>query len=255
MLQTDMQLIKLSWLSMVWPYWFHQCLFNIPSMFEALIKGCGTNAKYLKPFCEACRFVSYCHAMIMASIARLFGPGSPIAIVRSVSKVVIAPLKRMVLAWPCSHVGIESRKIHPPFADRNTSAAVAMEAKALGVRASLPHRVPDIMLGNASHPMGQKLFATLFCAQAPATEGSARKQIRSNDGADGSTSALAQPLRKIALGSSKFQDKPTLKSLASKIFGGSHDASLQAKVSGPGSLRVRPQRLRLARQPDQVTLA
>jgi hypothetical protein len=78
---------------------------------------------------------------IRLPVSSLLALGRPSAILRLVITIVVDSLDR-VAARPLAHVGQEVLERKPSFADRDSSAAVSMERKCVGIQASRFHGLP-----------------------------------------------------------------------------------------------------------------
>ena len=100
------------------------------------------------------------------AIVGLLDPRSPIAIVGLIAPVIVQAFDGVLRRRPRAHVSEEQHEIAPSIADRNPSRAIAREALAIRVAASLKH----------GRPYG--VFRNSFSARGlPMLEASARQRL------------------------------------------------------------------------------
>ena len=84
------------------------------------------------------------HDYIAAPIARLLLPAGPDTVPGFIVAVIIEALDRRV-RWRAAHVDKKISKTLPPLADLDAAAPIVPERKIIGIPASLPHPMPNII--------------------------------------------------------------------------------------------------------------
>lgn len=96
------------------------------------------------------------NTVTVRTIIALFGPCRPAAILGGIRPVAINPIKRLIRAWPGSHVLQEMLKAGgplPPSANHNTASAINPVGFIVGILAALQHAQPNAVFWGASRPM------------------------------------------------------------------------------------------------------
>lgn len=151
------------------------------------------------------------HARV-ATVDRLSLPICPTAVGRFVVAVVVLAIQRFPL-WSAPHIFKKGAELQPPLTDRDPSATVVLERRALCVPAAAEHRSPYSVFGCLS---GLCAFAVSLAAfagdatlQAATACNQALHQVASGRGVFGPAGALTQPLHRL-LGAPGFGDHAQL---------------------------------------------
>ena len=234
-------------------WWRRQGSLNRPSSIEACCKYETRYPCNLGPFRCTKRTAIVRQQSVSARVAGLLLRCGPSCVMGGIWAIRIwKAVQAMLGRWSLAHV---SKKLHkrcaPLFTYRNATTAVLRKVLKLRTQAASTHGFPVPIFGAVRHTMSSVFSASDFLALAATTGGATVTQQCAQNELARSTGAQTPPLRLFVAGVwSAFNDVQASKRLSSKI-NQRHDASLQAKGSWSGSRRVRPSRLRLARQPDR----
>lgn len=123
--------------------WSGKSVFNAPAKsLDPLRNGCVAQARFFCPVHDRLRFahVGQKHVALLVSVLRPLG--CPVAIVRAVWAVVVDAVKRVIIAWPWSHVGQKSIKRIPAITNKYPASAVTVESWMGFAPASVSHVHP-----------------------------------------------------------------------------------------------------------------
>lgn len=89
-------------------------------------------------------------------------------VVWAIALIVVNAIQRAVIrSW--AHVGQEVLKTVPPaVANRDAATTVVSEIYSVGVAATLPHRLPNVVFGMAIAPVPSRSPAAILAMQAAA---------------------------------------------------------------------------------------
>lgn len=136
-------------------------LFNRPPRFKSMLQGFLGYSYSLRPLFHARRFAFVGEQFVVAFVLLLLLASAPLAVIRSISSIVVNSVNRMLRAWLRSHVFQEvEERLLPPFANSNSSSTISVIASGIWIAASRLHHLPRLVLGRllASMPSCFRLF-------------------------------------------------------------------------------------------------
>lgn len=108
------------------------------------------HSKLIGPISDASRNAIKGYDAIAASVAKLFCPSGPLAVVLRVPERVVGAFKRMFRGRPGAHVAIEDRKRGPGIAYRDATPSIVMVTIRRLATATAKHRTPGGVFGGGT---------------------------------------------------------------------------------------------------------
>ena len=175
--------------------WCGHGTLNAPSALEAVAHNMFHTAKPCRPFSRCQALTVELQKHIPARVVALLSMRGPTAIARLIVAVVIDAINRVALGRPNAHVGDEVfEAVAPSVAYDDASTTVVSEFVCLQwTMAPRYHRVPDVVVGVIRQAMRGVCTAGRFVAMASTRNGRASGHSSSDNVADGSAVAPADP--------------------------------------------------------------
>lgn len=122
--------------------------FNRPPRFKSLLQ-CFLGYSYpSRPLFHARCFAFVGEQSVVAFVLLLLFASAPLAVVRSISSIVVNSVNRMLGTWLRSHIFQEvDKRLLPPFANSNSSSTISVIASGIWIAASRLHHLPRTVLG------------------------------------------------------------------------------------------------------------
>lgn len=118
---------------------------------KSSIKGGVVDARVLGPFGQCFCLVAIPIANISSVVVALNLMRGPAAILWRVRAIIVDTIDFVKLGWSRTHVGVESFERVPPHTDLDAASPIVPVDIEIRVDASLPHAMPNTVLGGPGH--------------------------------------------------------------------------------------------------------
>lgn len=140
-------------------------LFERPAHVDTSTNRRLVDARSAAPFGNRMGRAAVCDVPIRSHVVHVLLPGDPSDVTGFVVSVIVDPVDLRFGIRPAANVGDEGcERVRPLVADFNSSAAVVVPLRMVGIRAASSHGVPDFVLGSSGHAVlfGRALWVATF---------------------------------------------------------------------------------------------